>query len=141
MTATVLAQAHRGCPQPFPLYLSRVECGFPSPADDFVEGVLDLNDLCIDDEAATFFVRANGDSMTGVGIHDGDVLVVSRAAEPADGDVVIAALGGDMTVKELRREGGAWWLMPANPEHAPIKVDMDLEIWGVVTHALHFVRG
>lgn len=79
--------------------------------------------------------------MTGVGIFDGDLLVVSRAKEPSSGDVVVAALGGDMTVKKLKRHGGRWWLMPANPDHAPIEVNMELEVWGVVTHVLHDMKG
>jgi len=135
--AQVLGPARKGPGVPVPVYLARVECGFPSPADDYLEGVLDLNDLCIDDEAATFFVRASGTSMVGAGIHDGDLLVVSRAQEAEDQDIVIAAHGGDMTVKRLVRGEGRWWLMPESARHMPVEVDMELEVWGVVTHVIH----
>ena len=135
--ATPLGAAEQGSSMPLPVYLSRVEAGFPSPADDYLEGVLDLNDLCIEDEAATFFVRASGTSMVGAGIHDGDLLVVSRARRARSGDIVIASLGGDLTVKRLARKEGRWWLMPESAEHMPIEVNMQLEVWGVVTHVIH----
>lgn len=138
--ATRFTCAHRGTPRPLPVYLSRVEAGFPSPADDYREGVLDLNEYCIQDEAATFFARASGHSMVEAGIHDEDLLVVSRAAAPEAGDVVIAALGGDLTVKRLEERGGTWWLEPASEEHSPIKVDMEMVVWGVVTHVIHETR-
>lgn len=141
MKAAPLARARRGRSVPLPVYLSRVECGFPSPADDFIEGVLDLNDLLITDEIATYFVRASGSSMTGVGIFDGDLLVVSRAKEAGSGDVVIAALGGDMTVKILEERGGTWWLVPASTEHESVEVDTELHVWGTVTYVIHQVGG
>ena len=135
--ATPIARLQKRTSRPLPVYLSRVEAGFPSPADDYLEGVLDLNDLCIEDEAATFFVRASGTSMVGAGIHDGDLLVVSRARQATDQDIVIAALGGDLTVKRLVKSEGRWWLMPESADHMPIEVDMELEVWGVVTHVVH----
>ena len=135
--ALPLGQAQKHAPKPLPVYLSRVEAGFPSPADDYLEGVLDLNDFCIEDEAATFFVRASGQSMIGAGIHDGDLLVVNRARRAQDQDIVIASLGGDLTVKRLVRKEGRWWLMPESAQHMPIEVNMELEVWGVVTHVIH----
>ena len=135
--ALPLGQAQQHTPKPLPVYLSRVEAGFPSPADDYLEGVLDLNDFCIEDEAATFFVRASGRSMIGAGIHDGDLLVVNRARRAQDQDIVIASLGGDLTVKRLVRKEGRWWLMPESAQHMPIEINMELEVWGVVTHVIH----
>ena len=86
-----------------PLYLSPVKAGFPSPADDFIDRKLDLHEYLVHNEAATFFLRAQGDSMTGAGIHDGDLLIVDRSIEAAHDKIVIAALDGELTVKRLQR--------------------------------------
>lgn len=128
-----------GEPLPLPLFLSPVNAGFPSPADDYLDRALDLNEHLVSHPAATFFVRASGDSMRGAGIHDGDTLVVDRALDPKDGDVVIAALDGELTVKRIRRRNERVHLLPENPEYPPIEVgpDSSFELWGVVTYALH----
>ena len=121
-----------------PLMLSSARAGFPSPADDFIEKWLDLNEHLVRDKASTFIVRAKGDSMVKAGIHDGDLLVVDRAAEPTNGRVVIAIIEGNLTVKRLRRKGGKCWLDAANEKYAPIEVgDEDAMIWGVVTNSIH----
>ncbi|WP_461210331.1 LexA family protein [Desulfocurvus sp. DL9XJH121] len=143
-------RAPLGRPAPFaartrlaaPLYLAAVAAGFPSPADDYVDRPLDLNEHLVAHPAATFFVRACGDSMLGAGIHHGDELVVDRALTARDGDVVIAALNGELTVKRIRRRDGAVWLLPENPAYRPLRVDegADFELWGVVTYVLHKVR-
>lgn len=124
-----------------PLYLSRVEAGFPSPADDYVEASLDLNDFLIQNEAATFFVRVAGGSMTGAGIHDGDLLVVDRSVKPEDGSIVVAALDGELTVKRYRIKDQQPYLVPESDEHEPIPVrpEQDLIVWGVVKHGIHEV--
>lgn len=124
-----------------PLLLAGVQAGFPSPADDFIDKRLDLNEHLIAHPAATFFVRAVGDSMLGAGIHDGDLLVVDRAIEPSAGKVVMAALGGDLTIKRLERKGERLFLAPANPDYPSFDVTAreDFEIWGVVTHVIHKV--
>ena len=118
-----------------PLFQSTVNAGFPSPAEDYVERPLDLNEKLIKRPAATFFVRAAGDSMTGAGILSGDILVVDRAAEPASGKIVIAALQGEFTVKRLKIAKDKITLMPENPNYEPLEIspDIDMEIWGVVT--------
>ncbi|OIN99588.1 MAG: hypothetical protein AUJ49_10920 [Desulfovibrionaceae bacterium CG1_02_65_16] len=129
-------------PQMFlPLLLAGVQAGFPSPADDFIDKRLDLNEHLIAHPAATFFVRAVGDSMLGAGIHDGDLLVVDRAVEACAGRVVIAAIGGELTVKRLTRKGDRMLLCPANPDYPSFDVSEreDFEIWGVVTHVIHKV--
>jgi len=124
-----------------PLYLSRVQAGFPSPADDYVQEAIDLNEHLIRRPTSTFYVRVSGDSMVGAGIHDGDILIVDRAEEPKDEAIVVAALDGDLTVKRLHVAHGALYLMPENDAHAPIEVssDADLVIWGVVQHVIHSV--
>lgn len=124
-----------------PLFASRVPAGFPSPADDYVDQRLDLNDHLIDHPAATFFVRVTGDSMTGASIHDGDLLVVDRALEPTTGRIVIAAVNGELTVKRLALREGTAWLVPENPAYAPLPITegLDCVIWGVVTRVIHSV--
>jgi DNA polymerase V len=139
--ATPIARARTGTPRPLPLYLSRVAAGFPSPADDYVEASLDLSEHLIRDEAATFFVRVAGDSMTDAGIHDGDILVVDRSVEPEGGDVVIAALDSELTVKRYEREAGRPYLVPESADHDPIPIEpgQELVVWGVVQHVIHEV--
>ena len=88
-----------------PLYSSKVPAGFPSPADDHMEGKLDLNTHLVKHPTATFFVKASGDSMIGAGIHDGDILVVDRSLEPRQSRIVIAAVDGQLTVKRLKKKG------------------------------------
>jgi DNA polymerase V len=139
--ATPIARARTGPALRRPLFLSRVEAGFPSPADDYIETTLDLNDLLIKRESSTFFVRASGGSMTEAGIHDGDVMIVDRAVEPEDGSVVVAALDGDLTVKRYRIFSGQPYLMPESDGHDPIpvKAGQELVVWGVVKHVVHEV--
>jgi len=128
-----------GPPHRLTLYTSSVEAGFPSPADDYVESLLDLNEHLIRHPAATFFVRASGQSMVNAGIHDGDLMIVDRAISPRDGDVVVAALYGDLTVKRIRKRGGRLLLEPDNGEYPAIEVpaDADFHVWGVVTYTVH----
>jgi DNA polymerase V len=124
---------------PIPLFASEVAAGFPSPAEGYLEETLDLNQLLISHPAATFFVRASGDSMIGAGIHSGDVLVVDRALEPKHRDIVIAALHGEFTVKRLLLKGKTVTLAPENPAFPliPIGPEEQLHIWGVVTYVIH----
>ncbi|MBI5519619.1 MAG: translesion error-prone DNA polymerase V autoproteolytic subunit [Desulfovibrio sp.] len=122
-----------------PLLLAGVQAGFPSPADDFIDKRLDLNEHLISHPAATFFVRAVGDSMLGAGIHDGDLIIVDRAVEAHAGKVVMAAIGGELTLKRLERKGERLLLAPANPDYPSFDVTdrEDFEIWGVATHVIH----
>ena len=124
-----------------PLYSSRVKAGFPSPADDYIEAHLDLNEHLVKHPAATFLVRASGDSMINVGIHSGDILVVDRSLDATHGKIVIAALNGELTVKRLYRQKGAVKLLAENPDYPPINIaeSFDLVIWGVVTNVIHSV--
>ena len=122
-----------------PLFSGKVAAGFPSPADDYIEKTLDLNDLLIQKPAATFFVRAEGESMLGAGIHPNDILVVDRSIEPVVGKVVICALNGELTVKRLKSIGSEIVLGAENPTYADITVqeEIDFMIWGVVTNVIH----
>jgi DNA polymerase V len=124
-----------------PLFTGKVAAGFPSPADDYVEKNLDLNELLVQKPAATFFVRAQGESMLGAGIHPNDILVVDRSIEPVPGKIVICALNGELTVKRLALENQQWKLKAENPAYADIAIheDLDMVIWGVVTNVIHAV--
>lgn len=125
-----------------PLFTSAVAAGFASAIDDHIDGELDLNSLVVKHPAATFFVKASGDSMRGAGIQTGDILAVDRALEPAHGKIVIAVLNGEFTVKRLRVEGCQVYLDPENPAYHPIKVpaNSDFQVWGVVTYVIHQVQ-
>ena len=119
--------------------VGRVVAGFPSPAEQYAEQPLSIDDLLIKRPAATFFVWAEGDSMIGEGIHDGDLLVVDRSIRPADGDVIIAAVDGDFTVKTYRCTRGRTWLQAANPAYPDIVLDPghELDYFGKVIAFVH----
>ena len=124
-----------------PLYEApRPSAGFPSPAADYVEGRLDLNERLIARPAATFIVRVSGDSLRRAGIHSGDLAIVDRSIKPRSGQIVVAALNGDLVVKRLRRRGRQAWLEPDSddPRYQAIEIgeESGLEIWGVVTHTI-----
>ena len=124
-----------------PLYGSKVAAGFPSPAEDHLEGMLDLNEHLIKHPAATFMVRVSGDSMIGAGIHDNDILVVDRSLSPENGKVAIAVVDGELTVKRILKKNGKVWLKAENPKYAPIEIkeSNEVSIWGVVTNVIHQV--
>lgn len=124
-----------------PFLLASIAAGFPSPADDYIDRTLDLNEFLVRHPAATFFVRVAGESMIDAGIHPGDILIVDRSIEPADDRIVIAALNGELTVKRIRMESGRICLAPENPRFPAIEItpDMQFEVWGVVCHVIHRV--
>lgn len=126
-----------------PFYASRVSAGFPSPADDFLEMALDLNQHLIQHPAATFFVRTSGDSMIQAGIHNNDILVVDRSLEAKSGAIVIAVVNGELTVKRLHMKGETIALLPENPNYPPLVIteEMAFQIWGVVTSVIHEFKG
>ncbi len=130
----------KGYPISLPLFSHNVRAGFPSPADDYIEQSLDLNEHVIQHPAATYYVRAQGDSMMRLGIHNGDLLVVDRALEPVDGDIVIAALDGELTCKiiDMKRRR----LLSGNDLFPPIELGADAEliIEGVITHSIRYHR-
>jgi len=118
---------------------NQVAAGFPSPADDYLESRLDLNEHLVKHPAATFFVRVSGDSMIGAGIRTGDLLIVDRSLEASDRKVIIAVLNGEMTVKRLSLNKGTVKLLAENENYSAVPVDdtVDFEVWGVVTHVIH----
>lgn len=125
-----------------PMFGHKVRAGFPSPADDYVEALLDLNEHLIEHKEATFFVQATGDSMIGAGIQEGCLLVVDRALEAKHGDIVIAVIDGELTVKRLEKRRGKIRLLSENPVYSPIefKEGQELTIWGVVTSVIHRLK-
>ena len=126
-------------PREGPVFVSTISAGFPSPADDHIENRIDLNEYLVQHKEATFFLRVQGDSMTGLGILNNDLLVVDRSLPVEDGKIVIAAVGGEFTVKQLVHSQKGWILKAANPAYQDIIVDSenDLEVWGVVRWAIH----
>lgn len=119
-----------------------VRAGFPNPADDARGIPLDLNELVVRHPVATFYLRVEGDSMTGAGIEAGDIVVVDKSLNPRSGDIVVAAVDGDFTLKHLKRKGTQAWLVAANPAYQPIALHdaADAQIWGVVTFVIHRTR-
>ena len=122
---------------------ARCCAGFPSPAEQYQETPLDLNELLVKRPAATFFVKVQGESMIGEGIHDGDLLVVDRSLRPASGDVIIACVDGDFTVKTYRRDKSGVRLEPANPNYPVIRLrpGQELDYFGKVTACIHRFAG
>ncbi|TKV12869.1 translesion error-prone DNA polymerase V autoproteolytic subunit [Citrobacter sp. wls619] len=124
-----------------PLFSDLVQCGFPSPAADYVERGIDLNELLIQHPSATYFVKAAGDSMIEGGIDDGDLLVVDSSLTAVHGDIIIAAVDGEFTVKRLQLRPTVQ-LVPMNSAYAPIVIGREesLNVFGVVTYAVKALR-
>jgi DNA polymerase V len=126
-----------------PLFSSKVPAGFPSPAEEHVEKRLDTNDFLIDQEDATFFVTIQGESMLDAGLLPGDKAVVDRSKTPVIGDIVLAVVDGEYTIKMLsRKKDGSPRLLPANDKFKPIEIEegMSFEVWGVVTGSFRRFR-
>lgn len=134
-------------PIPFPFALSprnarvfgRAACGFPSPAEEYAEAALSLDELCGVGRPSLFLLIAWGDSMSGIGVYDGDYLVVDRAVEPTVGSVVVARIGAEFTVKTYAKVNDVPVLKPANPDYKTIVIGEfeESEVWGVVLWNLH----
>lgn len=122
-----------------PIFMESVSAGFPSPADDYIDNKLDLNEFLIKNPSATFFVRVTGDSMVNAGIYSGDILVVDRSIEAKNGYVIIAVIDGELLVKRLRQTKKKIFLYPENSNFTPIEItsQMNFEVWGVVTNVIH----
>ena len=122
-----------------PIFLDKISAGFPSPATDYMENKLDLNEYLIKNQAATFIVRANGSSMIQAGISSGDLLIVDRSVNAKNNNIVIASIFGDLTVKKIRKKNNLIFLIPANDDYPVIEVKEEMEcfIWGVVTYVIH----
>ncbi len=131
--------AHAGpSSQPLPLYATPVRAGFPSPATDYIECPIDLNALIVRDAAATFFLRVQGDSMRDAGILDGSLVAVEGGRPPQSGDIVVACLDGEFTLKRFHQGPQGCELRPANPDYPVIRVTAgdELQIFGVVLAAI-----
>lgn len=122
-----------------PLYLNPVAAGFPAPTEDYVDDNIDLNRHLVKHPETTFLVRVVGESMKDAGIQSNDMLIVDRSIEVTSGQVVIAVVNGELTVKRILKKSNKLWLMPENETFRPIEIDenTDLHIWGVVTNVIH----
>ena len=122
-----------------PLFLDSVSAGFPSPATDYMENKLDLNEHLVKHPAATFIVKASGPSMIEAGISSGDLLIVDRSIVPKNNNIVIASIFGDLTVKKLHKKGSTLFLLSANNQYPSIEIKEEMEcfLWGVVTYVIH----
>nr|MBT6353538.1 translesion error-prone DNA polymerase V autoproteolytic subunit [Pelagibacteraceae bacterium] len=122
-----------------PLFLDSVSAGFPSPATDYMENKLDLNEYLVKHPAATFIVKASGPSMIEAGISSGDLLIVDRSIVPRNNNIVIASIFGDLTVKKLHKKGSTLFLLSANNQYPSIEIKEEMEcfLWGVVTYVIH----
>lgn len=115
-----------------------IRAGFPSPAQDYIEQAIDLNKELIKHPASTFFGKVVGDSMNDEGIEEGDILVIDKSLELINGDLAVCFIDGDFTVKRVRLESDAAYLIPSNPNYPTIKVtqENDFIVWGIVTYTI-----
>ncbi len=124
-----------------PFYQSNVPAGFPSPAENFMDLDLSLQDYLVQNPSATFCVRVTGDSMKNAGISSGDVMIIDRSLEPKNNTIVLAVLDGEFTVKRIQKKGDNLFLNPENKDFKAIQIteEMNFQVWGVVTHIIHKV--
>jgi DNA polymerase V len=124
-----------------PVYEQTVQAGFPSPADDFLDLDINLQDYLIKHPSATFCVRANGSSMENAGINSGDVMIVDRSLEPKNNTIILAVIDSEFTVKRIKKSGDKLFLNPENDAFKPIEIteEMNFIVWGIVTHIIHEV--
>ncbi len=128
-------------PATVPLMATSAACGFPSPADDYLDRPLDFNDLLIENPSATFAVRIAGESMKGAGLFPGDIAVVDRSRTAVDGSIVLALIDGEFTIKRYRKKGARIWLQAENPAFANIELNEDsgFEVWGVIAKSIRML--
>ena len=126
-----------------PISQSYVAAGFPSPAEDYLEDKINLQQVLIQNPTATYLLRVRGESMRDARLHDGDILVVDRSLKPSHGHVIIGVVDGEFTVKRFLQKGGRLYLQPANELYPPVEIteEMDFKSWGVVVWSLHKVNG
>ena len=125
-------------PNELPYISSGIKAGFPSPAADFDESKISLDNVLVKNREATFYAKASGTSMIGAGIDDGDILVIDRSIEPQNNKVVVCYIDGEFTIKRIKVEKDCVYLMPENAAFQPIKVtdQNQLIIWGMVTYVI-----
>lgn len=121
-----------------PLFFVGVSAGFPSPAEDYIEAKLDLNEYLIKHPAATYFARVNGDSMKNIGIHTGDILIVDKSLDANNNSIVVASLNGEFTLKRVRKIGKQMYLVPENDKFKSVKINPEdeFQIFGVVSSVI-----
>ena len=142
LRVSMIGKVRVGKPVYLPVAFCSVPAGFPSPADDHIEKVIDLNEWLVDNKIATYLMRVEGDSMNDE-IHDGDRVIIDCSIEPKTNDVVVACLDGEMTVKRFVKRGERVFLAAENSHYSEIEItgEAELIIWGVVTHCIHsFVK-
>lgn len=124
-----------------PFVKSGISAGFPSPADDFLDGSIDLNKELIKHPSSTFYGRVKGNSMVDAGLSNGDLLVIDKSLEPKNGKIAVCYIDGEFTIKRIKISKDCVYLMPANPDYKPIKVtsENDFLIWGIVTNVIKSV--
>jgi len=122
----------------FPLVSEGISAGFPSPAEDFKELKISIDQEVVKNESATFFARVDGQSMQGAGLDDGDLIVIDRSKEPENGKIAVCFIDGEFTVKRLKVEEDCVYLMPENSKYKALKVTSEnqLIIWGIVTYVV-----
>lgn len=123
-----------------PLFASSVSAGFPLPAEEYIESILDLNEYLVQNKTSTFLLRVKGDSMRDIGIFDGSILVVDKSLEPMDGNTVIAVVNGEFLVKIYRIQGKKHMLIAANKDYQPLIIDETVTVWGVATNCINGLR-
>lgn len=133
------------CPETIthlPLYACAVSAGFPSPASDYIEKNIDINEELIPNPVSTFFIRVKGHSMKNASINDEDVLIVDRSLAVKNGDIVVAVIDGEITVKRFNKLNDSILLKAENPDYPPLVIasERDFSIWGVVTTVIHSFR-
>ncbi len=119
-------------------FVGKIEAGFPSPATDYLEECLDLNELVVKNKAATFYARVSGVSMQEAGVDDGDILVIDKSLEYRPNALAVCCLDGNFTLKRIKKEQGKLYLVAANEDYEPIAVHEEAEfsVWGIVTYIL-----
>jgi DNA polymerase V len=121
-----------------PLIDAGIHAGFPSPAEDFGDISIDLNKELIRNPSSTFYARVKGNSMIDAGIHDGDLIIIDKSLEPADGKIAVCFIDGEFAIKRIKIDRDCCWLMPANDDFNPIRVSEENEfmVWGIVIHVI-----
>ena len=125
-----------------PLFLSNIQAGFPSPADSYLEAVISLDDICIQNPASTILGRIKGDSLKDIGIYEGDIAVIDKSLQPKHSDLVVCAIDGEFTAKILQIDNAGIKLIAANPKFKPIIIEefTEFRVWGVITFVIHDIK-
>jgi DNA polymerase V len=125
-----------------PLFLSQIRAGFPSPADDYLEDVICLDDVCMVNPASTFLGRVKGNSLTNICIYEGDIIIIDKSLTPENNDLVVCAIDGEFNAKILKKDKRSIQLVSANPDFKPIIIQplTDFRVWGVITFVIQNVK-